>query len=129
MVWPEQRLQMQRVIELDAARILRAFPQCRKLGVILAEALNRASHMQVGIAGMQVRMALGANRVRCGSQPGSSFVFYVAGPASRGERLTGVVQRRVVAGKTSLVRDVLKISARHAHMAQLAALREHGMRS
>src|SRR5882762_2848122 len=114
MAWPEQRLQMQIVIQLDAARILRAFSQWRKLGVILAEACNRASNMQGGIAGMQVRMALGANRVGCGSQPRSSFVFYVARTASRGERLTRVVQRRVVAGKTSLVRDVLKISARPA---------------
>jgi hypothetical protein len=129
MVWPEQRLQMQIVIELDAARILPAFSQGRKLGVILAEACDGASNMQLAIAGMQVPMTLRANRIRRGSQPRSSLVFHVAGTASRSERLTCVVQRRVVAGKASPVRDGPEISACHTQVAKLAALREYRMRT
>jgi hypothetical protein len=101
---------MQIVIELDAARISRAFSQCRKLGVIVTEAVNRAHNMQIATAGIQARMALRTNRICCGGQPKSAFVFHMAGTASRRERLTRVVYWRVVAGKAGFIGDVLKIS-------------------
>jgi len=78
--------------------------------VIIAEVFDRASNVQVVIAGMQVRMALRTNRICCGSQPKSAFVFHMARRASRRERLTHVVHRGVVAGKTGFIGDVLKIS-------------------
>jgi len=59
---------MQVVVELDAARISRSFAQSRKLRMILAETTNRVSYMQTVLAGMQVRMALRANRIGRGSE-------------------------------------------------------------
>jgi hypothetical protein len=97
--------------------------------MILAKATNRACEMQILIARVQVRVALCANGVRCGSQQESSLVFYVARTASRRERLSGMVRWRVVAGKAKRVGDRLKISARQAQMAELTLPCKHCMRS
>jgi len=78
--------------------------------VIIAKAFNRTRDKQVVIAGMQVRMALRTNRICCGGQPKSPFVFQMTGTASRRERLSGIVRWRVVAGKAGFIGDVLKIS-------------------
>ena len=105
-------LQVEIVIEFDAAGIARAFPHGGKLRVAAAKAVDGVRELWRSFCGSKIGMALRANGICRGRESKCAFVLDVAGTARRCKHLAGLVGRRVMAGEASLVRHVLEVAAR-----------------